>query len=308
MDIWLSVADVPSELQSAVTIGKFDAIHLGHQALLAELVDAAENQELAPVVLTFSKHPDSVLAPGKLKPPIIGPQQKLSLLEEAGVEATLSVDFDESFAALSPREFVTKYLVDTLNAKIVLVGDRFRFGSMASGDVDSLRELGSEFGFNVRVVPSIIVDGEPVSTTRVRNLLDSGDVVAASKLLGRQHTTVGMVEHGLKIGRQIGFPTANMSRDAEGYLPLDAVYAGWLYVDGDRYPTALSVGINETFQAVPRLVEAHVIDHTGLDLYDKIVTFEYIQFIRRAARFDGVESLVATIKNDLIQIKQILGV
>jgi len=308
MEVWQSSADVPSGLQSAVTIGKFDAIHLGHQALLAELVDAAENQELAPVALTFSKHPDSVLAPDKVKAPVIGPKQKLSLLEEAGVEATLTIDFDERFAGLSPREFVQHYLVDTLNSKIVLVGERFRFGSMASGDADTLRELGAEFGFQVRVVPSVILDGAQVSTTRVRDLLDAGDVVSASKLLGRLHTTVGMVEHGLKIGRQIGFPTANMSRDAEGYLPLDAVYAGWLYVDGERYPTALSVGINETFQAVPRLVEAHVIDHTGLDLYDKIVTLEYIEFIRRAAKFDGVESLVATIKNDLIQIKQILGV
>ena len=117
-----------------------------------------------------------------------------------------------------------------------------------------------------------------------------------------------MIEHGLKIGRQIGFPTANMSRDAEGYLPLDAVYAGWLYVGEERYPTALSVGINETFQAVPRLVEAHVIDRKDLDLYDKIVTLEYVAFVRHAAKFDGLESLVAAIDDDIEKIRDILGV
>ena len=308
MEVWKSLADVPTGLQSAVTIGKFDAIHLGHQALLAELVDAAENQDLAPIALTFTQHPDAVLAPENLKRPIIGPNQKLSMLEEAGTEATLVVEFDEEFAALSPRDFVSRYLVDALGAKVVLVGERFRFGSLASGDISTLRELGSEFGFQVRVVPSVSLDGEVVSTTRVRELLDAGDVVKASKLLGRRHTTIGLIEHGLKIGRQIGFPTANMSREAEGYLPLDAVYAGWLYVDNERYPTALSVGINETFQAVPRLVEAHVIDHTGLDLYEKVVTLEYVEFIRRAAKFDGVESLVETIKKDLVQIREILGV
>lgn len=308
MEVWKTLADVPAALQSAVTIGKFDALHLGHQALLAELVDSAENQDLAPLAITFTQHPDALLAPDNLRLPVIGPNQKLSLFEEAGVEATLEVEFNESFASLTPREFVQRYLVNALGAKIVLVGERFRFGSKASGDVTTLRELGAEFGFQVRVVPSVSLDGQVVSTTRVRELLDAGDVVAAARLLGRKHTTVGLIEHGLKIGRQIGFPTANMARDAEGYLPLDAVYAGWLYVDGERYPTALSVGINETFQAVPRLVEAHVIDHTGLDLYEKVVTLEYVEFIRRAAKFDGVESLVETIKKDLVQIKQILGV
>jgi riboflavin kinase/FMN adenylyltransferase len=138
--------------------------------------------------------------------------------------------------------------------------------------------------------------------------LDAGDVTAASSLLGRPHTTIGVIEHGLKIGRQIGFPTANMSREAEGYLPLDAVYAGWLYVGEERYPAALSVGINDTFQAVPRLVEAHVIDETTLDLYDKIVTLEYVAFIRRAAKFDGLESLVEAINNDISTIRNILGI
>lgn len=129
----------------------------------------------------------------------------------------------------------------------------------------------------------------------------------AAKLLGRLHSTTGLIEHGLKIGREIGFPTANMSRDSEGFLPKDAVYAGWLYADGERYMTALSVGINETFTAVPRLLEAHVLDVTELDLYDKLITVEYVEFIRDAAKFNGVEDLVAEINRDLDKIRAILS-
>lgn len=304
-----SPADLSADFaNTAVTIGKFDGVHLGHQALLAELIEFADEHALAPVVVTFDKHPDAVLNPERLKQPLIGPRQKQHLLSEAGIEAIVTLPFDEHLAALTPRAFVHEVLVDGLRAKLVLVGEDFRFGTGGVGTVATLRELGSEYGFAVRVVPPVVVAGEVVSTTRIRDLLDEANVVAAAKLLGRPHITTGMIEHGLKIGRQIGFPTANMSRDAEGYLPLDGVYAGWLYADGERYPTALSVGINETFQAVPRLIEAHVIDRTDLDLYDKVVSLEYVDFVRPAAKFDGVESLVAEINRDLDKCRAILGV
>lgn len=306
---WCSLGEVDEKLtKSAVTIGKFDGIHLGHQALLADLIDVAENESLAPVVVTFSNHPDSLLAPDRLRLPLIGPQQKAHLLEQAGVEAVLNVEFTPEFAALSAEEFVKNYLVDALGAKWVLVGSGFRFGASGSGSVETLRELGLKYGFRVKVVSPIEIENEIVSSTRIRDLLDQGDVKSAAKLLGRVHTTTGVIEHGLKIGRQIGFPTANMSREAEGYLPLDAVYAGWLYAKGERFPAALSVGVNETFQAVPRLVEAHVIGRTDLDLYDQEVTLEYVDFVRHAAKFDGVESLVAAIESDISKIKSILEV
>jgi riboflavin kinase/FMN adenylyltransferase len=167
--------------------------------------------------------------------------------------------------------------------------------------------LGREFGFEVQSVPALKIDGERVSTTRVRKLLDEGNVVGAAKLLGRNHVTRGVIEHGLKIGRTIGFPTANMSRQCEGYLPLDAVYAGWLYCEGEKYPAALSVGINETFQAVPRLIEAHVLDRLDLDFYDKVVSLEYVDYVRPSVKFDGVESLVAEINRDLDKIRVLLA-
>jgi len=306
---WGSVAEVPSDFSpAAVTIGKFDGIHLGHQALLRQVVNLADEHLLASVVLTFDRHPDALLNPEEFKLPLIGQNQKRDLLEAQGIDATLTLEFDETLANMEAGQFVESILVSTLNAKLVVVGEGFRFGTGGAGTVSLLRELGQLHDFRVFEIPQVIVDGEAVSTTRIRNLLDAGKVVAASALLGRNHTTVGVIEHGLKIGRTIGFPTANMSRDCEGYLPLDGVYAGWLYVDGEKYPAAHSVGINETFQAVPRLVESFVIDQTGLDLYDKEVTLEYVEFIRPAAKFDGVEALVAEINRDISKIKISLGI
>ena len=292
---------------TAVTIGKFDGIHLGHQALIAELITAASTHQLKTVLVTFDRHPDALLNPTKLKWPLIGPGQKAQLVEAAGLDAMLTLAFDEALAGQSATEFIQETIVDALKAKLVIVGEDFRFGAGGAGDVSLLHDLGQQLGFEVRVVPSATVNGVKVSTSTIRDLLDQGNVVEAAKHLGRVHTTVGVIEHGLKIGRTIGFPTANMSRDAEGYLPLDGVYAGWLVADGVRYPAAHSVGINETFQAVPRLVESHVLDRKDLDLYDKVVTLEYIDFIRPSAKFDGVESLVEEINRDLDKIRTILG-
>jgi riboflavin kinase/FMN adenylyltransferase len=293
---------------SAVTVGKFDGIHLGHQKLIGALRSAAKEHGLATVVVTFDRHPDVLLNPDNSKLPIIGPKLKESLIADTGVENLLTLPFDQELANLLPEQFVKQILVDCLKAKIVLVGEDFRFGHKGSGDVHLLRDLGQQLGFEVRVISSAEIDGQKISTSKIREYLDEGNVVAASEMLGRVHASVGMIEHGLKIGRSIGFPTANMARDCEGYLPLDGVYAGWLCVDGERHAAAHSVGINETFQAVPRLVESHVLDRNDIDLYDKVVTLEFVDFIRPAAKFNGVEDLVEEINRDLIKVRKVLEI
>jgi riboflavin kinase/FMN adenylyltransferase len=304
-----SVSEVPAGLgQTALTIGKFDGIHLGHQALLSETLAIAEEHVLVPVVVTFDRHPISVLNPVELTTPLIGPSQKQELIEQAGIELVLTLTFDEALSQLSPREFVEEILVNGLSAKAVVVGEDFRFGAGQGGDIDSLRELGAEFGFVVKIVPSVEVEGQRVSTTLIRKLLLEGSVKEAAKLLGRLHATRGEVEHGLKIGRELGFPTANISRSAEGFLPKDGVYAGWLYdAHGERYPAALSIGINETITEVPRLLEVHVLNRKDLDLYFQIVNIEYVDFIRPSLKFAGVEELIASINADLDKIRVILG-
>lgn len=292
---------------TAVTIGKFDCIHLGHQALFQEVVKSAKNQNLVPTVVTFDRHPDHLLRPERAKLSILGPGQKADLISGFGISTMLQLEFNQELADLSPEQFVKQILVQGLNTKLVRVGEGFRFGNQGSGNFDLLRALGDEHGFEVSEVKRVQVDGEVVSTTLIRELLDTGKVKLVNKMLGRVHQVRGMVEHGLKIGRKIGFPTANIARDAEGYLPLDGVYAGWLISEGIRYPAAHSVGINETFQAVPRLVESHVLDETELDLYDKVVSLEFIDYVRPAAKFDGVEALVHQINLDLEVVRNQLG-
>lgn len=308
MQTYSVLSDVPSGIgKTAVTIGKFDCLHLGHQSLFSNLIHAAKDQALVPTVVTFDRHPDHLLRPDRAKLPIIGKTQKHTIIESLGAAVLVELEFNQELASKTPEQFAKEILVDTLHAQVVMVGQGFRFGNQGSGDTQTLRELGQQHGFSVSEVKPIEIDGETVSTTRVRNLLDEGNVSAAAKLLGRVHVAVGVVEHGLKIGRKIGFPTANLSREAEGYLPLDGVYSGWLVSEGIRYPAALSVGINETFQAVPRLVESHVLDETELDLYDKVVTLEFIDFVRPVEKFDGVDSLVAQINLDLEVVRQQLG-
>jgi len=308
MHIFTSPAELPANFgSSAVTIGKFDGIHLGHQALISELIEAATELQLKSVAITFDRHPDALLNPERAKLPLIGSTQKAALLEQAKLDLLLNLPFDRTLAELSAEDFVLQILVSALDAKVVIVGEGFRFGQGGLGTVDTLQALGQLYGFSVTVVAPVMAGGHKVSTTRIRELLDQGDVAAVAELLGRTHKTTGEIEHGLKIGRTIGFPTANMSRDAEGYLPVDGVYAGWLISEGVRYPTALSVGVNETFQAVPRLVEGYVLDRTDLDLYGLVVDFEYVAFVRPTVKFDGVDALIEAIQADVAKVRVLLG-
>lgn len=302
-----SLGELDPSTARAVAIGKFDCLHLGHQQLLQKLNQEATSRNLVSTVLTFDRHPDSLLRPGQLKPAILGKNQKRKALAALGIEQLVELEFTASLASLTPAEFVKKYLVDGLMAKLVVVGEGFRFGNQGAGDCSLLKDLGAEHGFDVIELPPTLVEGKVVSTTWIRELLDSGNVAKVNSLIGRIHEVTGVVEHGLKIGRKIGFPTANIARDAEGYLPLDGVYAGWLVAGDNRYPAAHSVGINETFQAVPRLVESHILGERDIDLYDRVVTLEFVDFLRPAAKFDGVDSLVAQINLDLEQVREKLG-
>ena len=302
----LEITELPEDFpDTAVAIGKFDGIHLGHQQLIHELVNRAEEEGLAPVVLTFDRHPNHVLNPSSVPLPIIGPKQKASLVAELGVAAMRTMTFDEEFAHLSPEEFVLRYITP-LRARLVLVGEGFRFGYRGSGSIETLAELGSRHGFRAQPVSHVLLDDQKISSTVVRELISEGKVFAASVLLGRNHQTEGVVEHGRKLGRKLGYPTANLSRESEGLLPADGVYAGYLYADGVRYPAAHSVGTNDSIEAVPRLLESHVIGRDDLDLYGKTVICEYVDQVRPWAKFDSVDQLTDQIARDVAGAKKIL--
>ena len=291
---------------TAVAIGKFDGIHLGHQQLIHELVELSEEAGLAAAILTFDRHPRSVLNPSSTPAPLIGPAQKAELLEEAGVDVVLTATFDHDMADLTPEEFVLSYLVP-LRARYVMVGQGFRFGKGGQGDISDLRSLGQKHGFRAKEVENVMLGDQKISSTRIRQLLDLGLVAEAAVMLGRNHVTTGVVEHGRKLGRTIGFPTANISRAAEGYLPADGVYAGYLIADGTRYPAALSVGTNDSVAEVPRLLESHVIGRDDLDFYDKVVSNEYVAKVRGWAKFESMDALVKQIAKDVSVAAEILG-
>ena len=291
---------------TAVAIGKFDGIHLGHQQLIHELVELSEDAGLAAAILTFDRHPRSILSPGAEPAALIGPMQKSQLLRDAGLDLVLTATFDKKMAELTPEEFVLNYLVP-LRARYVLVGQGFRFGKGGLGDISILRELGNKHGFRAKEVENVMLGDQKISSTRIRQLLDMGLVTEAAVMLGRNHVTTGVVEHGRKLGRTIGFPTANISRSAEGYLPADGVYAGYLIADGVRHPAALSVGTNDSVAEVPRLLESHVIGRDDLDLYDKVVSNEYVAKVRGWAKFDSMDELVSQIAKDVSVAAEILG-
>jgi riboflavin kinase / FMN adenylyltransferase len=302
----LEITELPEGFSdTALAIGKFDGVHLGHQQLIHELVTQAEEHALAPVVVTFDRHPNHVLNPDNVPLPIIGPRQKARLVAELGVAAMRTLIFDEVFAHLTPEEFVVTHIVP-LRAKLVLVGEGFRFGHKGSGSVETLSELGAHYGFKAQQVSHVMIDDQKISSTKTRQLIAEGKVFAASVLLGRNHQTEGVVEHGRKLGRKLGYPTANLSRDSEGLLPADGVYAGYLYADGIRYEAAHSVGTNDSIEAVPRLLESHVIGRDDLDLYGKTVICEYVDQVRPWAKFESVDELTDQIARDVAGAKKIL--
>lgn len=318
MIVFRDPSEVPADFgPSVVAIGKFDGVHSGHRAVIDRArVDAATGDARV-VAVTFDRNPLALLRPEICPVSLIGMHQKLQLLAETGIDATLMLTFDRALADLTPRAFVEHVLVDALAVRAVLVGDDFRFGGGGAGNPDVLRELGREFGFEVEVVGDVraIDGGRRVSSTWIRELLDEGDVATAARLLGRPPSVWGEVVHGLKRGRELGYPTANLSVDLEGFVPADGVYAGWLIDEGSadglrpgiRYAAAISIGTNPTFGDVPqRQVEAYVLDETDLDLYGHRVEVQFTGRVRGMVAFDGVDALVRQIADDVEKVREAL--
>jgi riboflavin kinase/FMN adenylyltransferase len=292
---------------SAVTIGKFDGVHRGHRAVIDRIHDLAAADDLKSVVVTFDRNPLELLAPEKCPESLVSVRQKLELLATTGVDATLMLRFDRALASVPATEFVERVLVDTLDAKAVLVGHDFRYGARGAGDVALLRDLGEKFGFAVEVVDDVTPEGSRrVSSTWIRELLAEGDVRHAGELLGHAPAVTGIVVHGANRGRELGFPTANLSAESEGLIPADGVYAGWLTDAGTRYPAAISVGDNPTFEGVAKKqVEAYVLDRE-LDLYDHLVEVEFVERLRGMVAFTSIADLIDQMHDDVERAREIL--
>jgi riboflavin kinase/FMN adenylyltransferase len=310
MTYYTSLAELPSDFgPSAVTIGKFDGMHDGHREVVDELKAEADDRGLVSTVLTFDRNPLALLHPAEYPLSLMSLAQKREALEATGIDALVVIEFDRAFSELTPEEFVQQVLVDATHAALVLVGENFRFGHDGAGTVQRLAELGREHGFEVRSIPQVKPDGTRViSSSWIRTLLTDGEITEATQLLGHRPSVRGLVVRGEQRGRRMGYPTANLAEDLEGFVPADGVYAAIATIDGVEMPAAVSVGDNPTFTGVrAKQVEAHILD-ANLDLYGKTIEVAFVQFMRPMVKFTGVPALVEQMHRDEDDIRRVLGV
>ena len=293
---------------AAVAIGNFDGVHLGHQALIRAAAAQSAESGARRVVLTFDPHPREFLDPAGAPPRLMRVTEKCLALEALGVERLVVMRFDERLRQLEAGEFIRGVLVDALRARHVVVGEGFRFGRGRAGTVTSLRAAGEAAGFEVLTVPGVELDGERVSSTRVRAALAAGDLATAGRLLGRRYALCGRVIAGARLGRTLGFATANM-RLHRPRLPLAGIFAVQVRgVDGREYADGVaSLGTRPTVDGVEPLLEAHVFDFAG-DLYGRRLTVEFIEKLRDEERFASLEALTKQMHRDAARAREILAV
>lgn len=308
---WRGLDDVPGDWgRSVVTIGSYDGVHRGHQLIMGRAVERARELGLPSVVVTFDPHPSEVVRPGSHPPLLSAHHRRAELVADLGVDALLIIPFTSEFSKLSPSDFVRTVLVDGLHAKHVVEGPNFRFGHKAAGDVEFLSALGLKYDYELEVVDLFVRGeaggGEPFSSTLTRRLVGEGDVEGAAEILGRPHRVEGVVVRGAQRGRELGYPTANVETLPHTAIPADGVYAGWLHVDGEAMPAAISVGTNPTFDGTARTVEAYAIDRVGLDLYGLHVAVDFLAYLRGMEKFDSIDALLERMADDVKRSRELV--
>ena len=307
-DVIFSQAEATERLEkSVVTIGNFDGMHIGHQAIVEEARRRAREHDARVVALTFEPHPVAFFRPDEAPVRLSPPPYKFDLIADAGVDTVVALTFDESLAGQSPEAFVESILVDSLKARHVVVGEDFRFGKKRAGDTKSLKQLGQPLGMGCSVVDFITWRGEPVSSTRIRRAIDQGQLEAAQAMLGRPHRLYGEVVHGEQRGRKLGFPTANMEV-VQMAQPPAGVYATTLARAGGAHWRAITnIGERPTFGGGERTVETFVLDDRvadDLDLYGEEVELDLYRRVREERAFDSPKALVAQIERDIEWVRE----
>ncbi len=290
---------------SAISIGVFDGVHRGHRTVIERLLRRAERDNLVPTVLTFHPHPLAVVAPERAPRLLTTVEQRIELLGGLGVEVVGVLPFDR-IRNTEPEIFARGVLAERLEARLVAVGTDFRFGHDRAGDVDTLRRVGEECGYEVATVELLNEDDQPISSTRIRRLVAEGRVGEAADILGRPHEVRGRVVAGDGRGRTIGVPTANLEVDPDVALPGDGVYAAWAVVAGSVHPAVVNIGTRPTFDGEARIAEAHLLDFDG-DLYGHPLALRFVSRLRGERRFDSVDELVAQIRADVNTAREVLS-
>jgi riboflavin kinase / FMN adenylyltransferase len=315
---WRGLDATPGDLgRTVVTIGMYDGVHRGHQKLIGAAVGRARAMNRPSLLLTFDPHPAEVVRPGSHPAILTSMDRKAELVAELGVDAMCVLPFTPEFMRLSPESFTHSVLVEHLHAAQVVVGENFTYGHRAAGNVDSLAVEGRRFGFSVEgiaLAEDSSDDGEvTISSTYIRACVAAGDLVSAARALGRPHRVDGVVVRGDRRGRELGYPTANVETPPFTAIPADGVYAGHLVTrdprtgeSRDRFPAAISVGSNPTFQGSRRTVEAYLLDYDG-DLYGEHVGVEFARRLRPMAAFPDVDALLAAMAQDVTDTRSVLG-
>lgn len=300
VNVYRSIADVPAGFgPSALTIGVFDGVHRGHQALMRTVVERARERGATPAVVTFDKHPLEVVAPGKEPPMLTTLEQRARVMGAVGIEALIVLPFDDDLRGLDPEAFVREILVERLGAVHVVVGANFRFGHNQAGTIETLNDLGHRYGFATTIFALQMGEDDVVSSTMIRRHLAAGEVEKVAGELDRPFVLIGEVERGANRGAGLGFPTANLRIDRRMLLPAIGVYAGWTTIDGRRYAVATNVGVNPTFgDREDPIVEVHILDFVG-DLYGQTLEVAFTHRLRDEQRFDTVADLVAQMTADV---------
>jgi riboflavin kinase / FMN adenylyltransferase len=287
----------PDARPSAVALGTFDGVHLGHRAILGTALGRARAVGLDAVACTFDRHPMEILNPERAPLPITTVEERLALIGETGVDVVIVLAFTRELAAIEPEAFVKDVLLGRLRAREIVVGDSHRFGRAARGDARMLVDLSGRFGFQAHVVPPMAVDGAVVSSSEIRAALQRGDVSGAARSLGRPYGITGQVTSGAGRGRTLGFPTANIDPDRP-VLVARGVYRGLVTVDGGRHAAVVNVGVRPTFGETTLAVEAHLLDFAG-DLYGRRVRLDFMARLRDEMRFPSIEDLKAQVARDI---------
>ena len=291
---------------AVAAVGVFDGVHIGHQALIHDAVMLARAKDALSVVVTFDRDPDQVVNPAAAAAQLLDLDDKLTLLSAQDPDVVLVVPFDQALAAMPPLQFLDEVLMASVRPVAAVVGCDFRFGHRAEGDVDLLVRYGAEHGFTVLAHDLVRVGGKPVTSTRIRALVATGDVRDAATLLGRPHRLKGVVVPGRRAGRELGAPTANLEIATYAALPADGVYAASTVIEGVVYPAAVSVGVPPTFPTATAALEVHVVGFEG-DLYGRTLGVEFLERIREQRRFESGEELAKAIAEDIRRVREVFA-
>jgi riboflavin kinase/FMN adenylyltransferase len=288
-----------------VSLGNFDGVHRGHQAILSRVVQEACIRQGTPLVFTFYPHTLAILRPNQPLSLISSLREKLFIFASLGIQGVILQRFSLAFSRLSPEEFVQRYLVETVRVEKIIVGHNVSFGHKGAGRAETLEQLGRTYGFEVEIVGPVLVSGREVSSTAVRGSLSAGDLREVARLLGRPYAVSGRVGKGFQRGRTIGFPTANLRPRADLLLP-NGVYAVFVDVDGTHFPGVANVGMNPTFVGKTRTIEAHLFDFSA-DLYGMRIRVHFIERLRGEQKFPSVQALTQQIQEDARRARTLLS-